>query len=361
MQKGDYCSLKYTVLVVDNDIHTLSFFKRTLRKDFEVITTTDPQEAIDIIRRQENEIAIIICDQLIPKMSGVEILKIVKNYAPEVVRIMVTGLVDTDVLVDCINECEAYCYITKPCDPHELLQTLGQSLLFRERTIEKNNIVSKLRELLFSTVRAICETLDEKDKYTTGHSRRVTIYSLLLAQELGLSDAQLEKLQFAGLLHDIGKIGTPEHILNKPGKLTDAEYDLIKKHPGKGADIIMNLKKLGEVVDWVRCHHERYDGKGYPQNLSGEDIPFGAAILAVADAYDAMTSHRSYRNGLPHDVAVEEIRKCMGSQFNPDVAEAFLRIERKFEKIMQNKDNGKEYTICNLLIESKNLSKMICH
>jgi putative nucleotidyltransferase with HDIG domain len=360
MQEGNLRKDKYTILAVDDEIHSLSFFKRTFRKDYNLLTASEPLEAVEIIKQYKDELAAVLCDQAMPKMSGTEVLKIAKVYAPTSVRIMVTAFVDTNAIMDCINECEAYGYIVKPFEPGELKQTLNHALISRERALENKNIVNNLRELLFSTIGAICEALEEKDQYTIGHSRRVTRYAIMIGQELGLSEQQLQKLNLAGLLHDIGKIGTPEYILNKPGRLTDEEFDKIREHPRSGADIIKNLKQLGEVIDWVRCHHERFDGRGYPDKLVGDKIPLGAAILSVADTYDAMTSDRSYRKGLPHEVAVQEIKKCTGSQFHPEIAAAFLRIEDKVELILKHKDNGKEDSLAKLLMESEDLAKKIC-
>jgi len=360
MKDGAILRKKYTVLAVDDEIHALKLFKRSFRKEFDVLTTADPQEAIDIIASSGSSIAAVLCDQTMPKMKGIDVLKVVRDLSPDTVRIMITAFIDTNVLMECINDCEAYCYVLKPYDASELLQVLRQAILLREREMENKGIVNDLRDLLFGTIGAICEALDEKDKYTIGHSRRVTSYSLLIGTELGLNESQLQKLKLAGLLHDIGKIGTPEYILNKPGKLTDEEFMTIKKHPERGANIIKSLKQLGEVVDWVKYHHERYDGRGYPYKLAGDDIPVPAAILAVADTYDAMTSDRSYRRGLPHEVAFAEIKKCSGSQFNPYIAEAFMRIEKKFEQMLKYDGNGNESTLSHLLIEAKDLTQKIC-
>lgn len=359
MKEGANRSIRHTIMAVDDEIHALKLFQRSFRKEFEIITVSDPQEAIDVITKRGDEISAILCDQMMPKIRGVDVLKVARDVAPNCVRIMVTAFIDTNVLMDCINECEAYCYINKPYDTSELGSVIRQALLFREREIKNRLIVNDLRDLLFGTIGAICEALDEKDKYTIGHSRRVTSYALLLGFELGLNKMQLQKLQLAGLLHDIGKIGTPEYILNKPGKLTDEEFEVIRKHPDRGANIISNLKQLGDVIDWVRAHHERYDGRGYPSKMAGDEIPMGAAILAVADTYDAMTSDRSYRKGLPHEVALNEIKKCTGTQFNPGVAEAFVRIEKKLEEMLKHKDNGKNYTVSHLLTESKGLVESI--
>lgn len=350
---------KYLILAVDDEVHALKFFERTFRKDFNVITTADPKEALDIIEEKGDDIAAVLCDQMMPKIKGLEVLKHSKLHSPNSIRIMITGFVDTNVLMDCINEAEAYCYILKPYEPSELMAVVNQALLLRERTLENVDIVKQLKKLLFGTIGAICEALEEKDTYTIGHSRRVTQYSLMLANELNLSPLYIQKLQLAGLLHDIGKIGTPESILNKSGRLTDDEFDEIKRHPDRGADIIKNLKQLGEVIEWVRSHHERYDGRGYPNRLAGDEIPLGAAILGVADTYDAMTSDRSYRKGLPHEVALGEIKKCSGSQFNPIIADAFVRIEKEFEEFVKHKNNYKRYSVYSLLTDSEELGRKI--
>jgi HD-GYP domain-containing protein (c-di-GMP phosphodiesterase class II) len=149
-----------------------------------------------------------------------------------------------------------------------------------------------------------------------------------MAREMKFDESLTEKLEIAGLLHDIGKIGVPENILCKPGKLTDEEYNTIKLHPDRGKQMLDNIKKFNDVSFWLSCHHERWDGKGYPLGLKGEEIPITARILAIGDTYDAMTSNRSYRQGLPHSVAAEEIKRCAGSQFDPEIVETFIRVEQ---------------------------------
>lgn len=347
----------HKILFVDDEYHSIKLFERSFKREFNIISTTNPQEAIDIIIDKGEQLSAILCDQKMPKITGLEIFKISKSVAPQTIRIMISSYIDTDTLMECINECQIYSYILKPYEPHDLSQLLQEALVFRERELKNRLILNDIRELLFGTIGAICEALEEKDTYTIGHSRRVTAYSLIIAQELGLSAQEIEQIKLAGLLHDIGKIGVPESILNKPGRLTDFEFGVIKKHPERGANIIKNIKQLGIVVDWVRHHHERYDGFGYPDKLVGEDIPFGSAILAVADTYDAMTSDRAYRKGLSHEIAVEEIKKCSGAQFNPKCAEAFLRVHKSIEAIMNDKETHNKYSISQLLNRSTTLLK----
>ena len=197
--------------------------------------------------------------------------------------------------------------------------------------------VERNRILFINTTLSLASTIEAKDKYTRGHTERVTKYSMAVAEELSKSGKVdlpkkfLENLYIAGLLHDIGKIAVPEQILCKTDKLTDEEYDQIKEHPARGAEILKTLPEFEEPLKGVKHHHERYDGKGYPAGLKGEEIPLMAAVIAVADTFDAMTTDRPYRKALSHDEAREEISKNSGIQFNPFVAEAFAKLLKKGE------------------------------
>ena len=184
----------------------------------------------------------------------------------------------------------------------------------------------EIEKLSIEVTTALSQTIDAKDKYTKGHSNRVAKYSRMLAQALGEDEKTQENIYYVALLHDIGKIGVPNAIINKPGKLTDEEYELIKTHPVIGADILKTISSMPEISIGARSHHERYDGRGYPDGLAGENIPWIARIIGVADAYDAMTSNRSYRQYLPQDVVRAEIVKCRGVQFDPKVADAMIKL-----------------------------------
>ncbi len=184
----------------------------------------------------------------------------------------------------------------------------------------------EIEKLSIEVTTALSQTIDAKDKYTKGHSNRVAKYSQLLAKTLGEDEKTQENIYYVALLHDIGKIGIPNAIINKPGKLTDEEYEIIKTHPVIGSDILKTISSMPEISIGARSHHERYDGHGYPDGLAGEEIPWIARIIGVADAYDAMTSNRSYRNYLPQDVVRAEIQKCRGIQFDPRVADAMLEL-----------------------------------
>ena len=184
----------------------------------------------------------------------------------------------------------------------------------------------KMEQMSIQVVRALADTIDAKDKYTKGHSTRVARYAVRLAKELGYSEEELSNLRNVALLHDIGKVSVPDSVLNKPDKLTDIEYEVIKSHAAVGGDILSNISVLPGLKEAARYHHERYDGKGYPEGLKGEEIPEIARIVCIADAYDAMSSRRVYRNSLSSEKIREELVKGKGTQFDPDFTEVFLRL-----------------------------------
>ena len=183
-----------------------------------------------------------------------------------------------------------------------------------------------IKTLSVEVMEALAHTIDAKDEYTRGHSVRVAKYSRMLAEKMGQTPEECENVYYMGLLHDIGKIGVPNAIINSTTRLSDEEFNIIKTHPGLGYDILNEIKSRPDLAIGARWHHERYDGRGYPDGKAGEDIPFPARLIAVADSYDAMTSNRSYRQYLPQDVVREEIEKNSGTQFDPDCAKAWLEI-----------------------------------
>jgi HD-GYP domain-containing protein (c-di-GMP phosphodiesterase class II) len=189
--------------------------------------------------------------------------------------------------------------------------------------IENARLYSDLQATFQQTIHGLASAIDKMDRYTSGHSTRVAKYAVYLAGKLGLDAAQTEVVRQSALMHDIGKIGCVLN-LNKAGKLTDDEYEVFKKHPGYGKDILGPIKFLHPLIPGVHLHHERFDGRGYPLGLAGTNIPLIARIISVADTYDAMTSNRSYRRALPHEVAVAEIDRCSSSQFDPDIAGNFI-------------------------------------
>ncbi|MFQ5586251.1 MAG: HD domain-containing phosphohydrolase [Thermodesulfobacteriota bacterium] len=191
--------------------------------------------------------------------------------------------------------------------------------------LENTRLMEDLRRLMVGTIESLTSAIDAKSPWTKGHSERVTLYALRIGRKLGLEAGELDDLEFAGLLHDIGKLATYETILDKPGGLSEEEINMIRQHPAKGVEILSPIKQFGKVIPAIKNHHEFYDGKGYPEGLKGEDIPLMARILAVADTVDAMHSDRPYRKGKSIEEVVGELKRCSGSQFDPAIVEAFLK------------------------------------
>lgn len=205
----------------------------------------------------------------------------------------------------------------------DLLKILGSQVGF---VIQNADLFNNLQKAYIDTLSALTSAIDAKDSYTRGHSERVTELSLRLATEIGLEQMEVEKIKLGGLLHDIGKIGIPEGILNKPGRLNDEEFEIIKSHPDLGLHILGKVEFLESIVPIIRYHHERFDGKGYPTGLKGEEIPLLARVVSVVDTYDAMTTDRPYRKAMTVEEALKEIDRCSGSQFDPEIAAHFIRM-----------------------------------
>jgi len=193
--------------------------------------------------------------------------------------------------------------------------------------LSNNRLYADLQSLLMGVLHALTATIDAKDPYTCGHSRRVALVSRRLAEKTGFPPQRVQSIYLAGLLHDIGKIGVPEAILCKQGRLTEDEYDTMKRHPAQGARILGGIRQLDDVIVGIVTHHERLDGRGYPNGLSGKDVPIEGRIIGLADTFDAMTSDRTYRKALPLEAVTAEIRKCAGTQFDPMLVEKFLAMD----------------------------------
>ena len=222
------------------------------------------------------------------------------------------------------------------------LKSVDQMHIINNINKELNNKNDELEKAYLDTIAVLRQTVEAKDPYTRGHSDRVSAYSVLIGEKMGLSEKDIHTLKIGGLFHDIGKIGVPDSILLKESRLTDDEYSQIKNHPSIGSHILGDVPMFQDIIPIVLHHHERFDGKGYPSQLKGYDIPLFARIAAVADTFDAMTSKRSYRDSLPLDTVVAEIKRVSGTQFDPDIAKVFLDIiENDYDKIERIKEEFK--------------------
>ncbi len=294
---------------------------------------SNADQALDKLRN--NTFGLVILDIKMPGESGVALLADIKVSYPDIAVIMATAINDTSIVIRCMKQ-GAYDYITKPFNMDEVDLSVNRALEKRRLKLENRDYqqhleqkvevqARQIRAAFLNAITALAYALEAKDKYTSGHSQRVAEISVALASELSMPPASIEKLRLAGLIHDIGKIGVRESVLNKPGKPTDVQFQHIKYHCELGERILTPIVDDKEILKIVRHHHECYDGTGYPDGLAGKQIPLGARILAVADAYDAMTSERPYRKAMSTEMAYAEIDRGKGKQFNPEVADAFLR------------------------------------
>jgi HD-GYP domain-containing protein (c-di-GMP phosphodiesterase class II) len=219
-------------------------------------------------------------------------------------------------------------------DDEHMLSRLAD---FAATAIHKAKLFGDLNDLFLATIKALANAIEAKDPYTRGHSERIRDFSVSIAIELGVTGADLKNIEIAALLHDTGKIGVPEAVLRKQGKLSEEEFGEMKKHPVIGAEMLVSIKQLHEAIPGIRHHQEYYNGRGYPDGLKGEAIPFFARIIAVADTFDAMTSDRPYRAALSDDQALGELKKCSGEQFDPECVKGFERAYNKGAIISQKK------------------------
>jgi response regulator RpfG family c-di-GMP phosphodiesterase len=249
---------------------------------------------------------------------------------------VLTGAPDVKTAIDSLK-LGAYDFIMKPVNVDELLFAAERALERRQLLIERREYhallerrveeaTRSLQEAYRATLEALGSALDSRDVGTEAHSRRVHGYALATAREYGMPEAEIPDLEHGVLLHDIGKIGIPDAILLKPGRLTPEEWETMRRHPEIGKRLIGGIAFLRGAVPIIYCHHEKWDGSGYPRGLTGDEIPLGARIFSVVDAFDAMTFDRPYSKAIPFDAAQTEIKRCAGSHFDPAVVEAFLRV-----------------------------------
>lgn len=323
------------ILVVDDDTSNLKMASRILsRENMRVSSLKSGEDTIKFL--QENRPDIILLDVHMPGMDGFETLAAIReNKATADIPVIFLTADDDSNTEKKGLEAGAIDFIKKPFVPEVLLLRVRHTIdLIRLQTnlsqeVEKKTQEvtaqhEKLERISMQIVKTLSGAIDAKDTYTNGHSTRVAEYSKEIARRAGFSEEMQDNIYMMGLLHDVGKIGIPDAIINKPAKLTDEEYAVIQNHPVMGAKILKNITEFPKLSTGARWHHERYDGKGYPDGISGGDIPVEARIIAIADAYDAMTSRRSYRDGLPQALVRGEVQKGKGTQFDPVFAEIML-------------------------------------
>jgi putative two-component system response regulator len=322
------------ILVVDDDRMNLKMAEHILKQNYEVLCVTSGEEALEFLAQERMDL--ILLDLHMPGMDGLEVFEKIKasDRTKDTPVIFLTADSERETEVKIFNA-GAMDYIQKPFLAEVVIRRIGRILeLYHlqqslqnevdKKTVELRESNRKVRHLSEQMMMTLANTVDAKDQYTRGHSVRVATYAKEMAVRMGKSKEETDMVYYIGLLHDIGKIGISDAIINKPGKLTDEEYAVIKTHPAIGADILKDMTEIPNAAVGAHWHHERYDGNGYPDGLKGEEIPEYARIIGVADAYDAMTSKRSYRDVLPQEVVRAEIEKGKGTQFDPHIADIML-------------------------------------
>ena len=319
------------VAVVDDDVTNLKMAGHVLSKNNMRVTALKSGRALlDFLR--ENRPNLILLDVKMPDMDGYETMVQIKAMEEEVAEIPVIFLTATD---DEESEKKGLAlgatdFIRKPFVPEVLVMRAKRIIemvrLQRNLAEEVERKTKENENLFLHVVKSLADSIDAKDSYTNGHSGRVAEYSKEIAKRYGYTLKEQSDIYMMGLLHDVGKIGIRDEVINKPGKLTDEEFEEIKKHPVIGSQILSNIQEMPSLSTGARWHHERYDGTGYPDGLAGNDIPEAARIIAVADAYDAMTSYRSYRDVISQDKVRSEFVRCSGTQFDPRFADIMIKM-----------------------------------
>ncbi|MBU0682443.1 MAG: response regulator [Proteobacteria bacterium] len=307
--------LSYTLLIVDDEPQIISAVRRLLLDEhITIASATSAGEALDFLAH--HEVAVLLTDNCMPEMSGLELLNAAKKTSPDTVRLMMTGNADLQVALSAINEGEVYKFIVKPWHNQELIAMIMAA-------VNRFQLMRALQSTDELTLRSLGQTIELKDVYTRGHCDRVAHFALLLADALGFSEKRKKHIRHGCWLHDCGKIGIPGAILNKEGKLTADEFELIKKHPLWGLKVAEEAGLDQAVLDIIVGHHERFDGKGYPHGLVGEAIPLEARIAAIADVYDALTTDRAYRTKFSHTKAVKIMTSERGKAFETALLDLF--------------------------------------
>ncbi len=304
------------LLLVDDEESVLNSIERLFAKtDMKILKAANGEDALELLGKEN--ISVLVSDNLMPGMKGVELLSKARDISPDVVRILMTAHADIPTAVDAINNGEVFKFILKPWDNKELVSII-------EEGVNRHQIIKTLKKADEATMLSLAQTIELKDKYTRGHCDRVADYALRIAEKLNLPEDTKEDIRYGSWLHDCGKIGIPEHILNNSGRLTEEEYEIIKKHPLWGADVARQAQLSQTIINIILNHHERYDGKGYPTGISGTDIPIEARIVAVADVFDAITTDRSYRKAYSAEKGAEIIMSMKERELDPEIADIFI-------------------------------------
>lgn len=329
-EPGNFQPQVERVLVIDDDPMVLEYLLAVIRQEgYSAEGITDARHFKAWIEELQPDV--VITDYRMPFLNGFEVLCQVREFSPQTPVVMLTGHADLDQAVEAmrLGACD---YVAKPIQPSRLIASIHVAAKWKSQQEYKrmkeevSSLRQQVQDLTDDAMHALVAALDAREKETNHHSLRVSRYCSYLAKQLGISGDDLVMIERGALLHDIGKIGIPDSILLKPAALDNEEWRIVRQHPEIGFSIVGDLQWLagGELI--VRHHHERYDGNGYPHQMRGDNIPFGARMFSVIDTLDALTSDRPYRKARPFHVAIAEIQRCSGTQFDPQIVEAFVKI-----------------------------------
>ena len=340
--------MKDRILVVDDEEEITNYLSTMLDQEgYSCVTASSASEALTLLRKnQEKSFVLILADIVMPIMGGIELIEHIQKFYPEVGVVAISADINLNQAVEAMRK-GALDFITKPFQPEVMFPRIQKALerihltnenreyqKFLEEKVETRTaeLIKKhrsLQKLYVNTVEVIARAIEAKDSDTQGHSKRVSKYCTHIAHRMGVEPEELQNIEIAGLLHDVGKIGIADEILGKPTKLTIEEYEAIKEHPLISLKIIEPIEELKRVKEYVKHHHERWDGKGYPSGLKSEEIPLGARILSVADAFDTMWIGRQYHAAWDLETVIKEFQNNRETQFDPKVVDTFTELIRE--------------------------------
>jgi response regulator RpfG family c-di-GMP phosphodiesterase len=314
-----------TVLFVDDEQPIRNALERMYleRDDVRCLFAGSGFEALKIL--EQETVWVVVSDYLMPGMRGIEFLSRVKARWPQIVRIMMTAYADLSIAIDAINKSEAYRFVTKPWNNVELMETVDEALM-------RYQLVDSLAGDDETVYLSLAKTVELKDPYTKGHCDRVARYAVALGRAAGLDERMLEDIKHGSWLHDCGKIGVPERVLNFPGRLNDDDMEAVMQHPRWGSEVARQARMPETVVNVILYHHERFDGAGYPSGLKGDEIPIEGRIVAIADVFDALYSDRPYRKAYSFEQVIEIMHEMTPTHFDPQLITHFLAMAEEIAR-----------------------------
>ncbi len=324
----------YKVLIIDDDISIMEMLSMMLKKyNCDVTTYTEPVSAIEELKN--NKYDILILNFLMMPVNGDRIVELVREFDKEIYIILMSTHNDLVPSIDLMKKLDIQAYFEKSSRFDELIMLVQGGIKYIEQLNSIKEMNMQLDKNLIEFAKILLNTISAKDNYTKDHSQNVSKLCVMFANHLNLSEDDIENLRIAALFHDIGKIGIPDNILQKEGKLTDTEYETIKLHPVIGANIFSSTDIFKHIAPIIVAHHERVDGTGYPNNLKGNEIPYLAKILTICDCFDAMVSKRSYKEKMTIDYAIEQLNKGAGTQFDRELAESFIKLINEKKEVFE--------------------------